>query len=168
MSRSSIVQRIVYAHNPLPNVSEAELLKDAGLDMIEASRISPFTFRWNYGGEHIFLEAGENIPLRESEAALFRLEFEDHGGVVLEDAQDDAEVRRVSIEGLRRAQKRYKAGGAVLVLEYRKRHGITKEEAEERKHDLWAYHLCEAKANACEREIKRLSTPVPSSSAKSK
>jgi hypothetical protein len=170
MAIRGIREKIVFVHNPLPAITDAELLKAAGLDMMNgADRPVLFTWTWKYSGgldaETIRVGPGEFFALRESEANQFMREFRELGAALVEtEDPNDPEVRKASLDGLSRAHRFFTDRGNKRIAEWRKNHGVGKEEAEEAKYDLWSYHRNQAAADAITEHIKRLRTPVKKAS----
>jgi len=161
--RRGLREKILYAHNPLPNISDSELLEKAGLDLMEgATRPILFTWSWKYSAglefESLRLKPGEFAPLRENEAKDFMVEFREQGGVLApnEDVNDPA-TRKLVIEGLTRAHTFYANRGAnKRVPEWRKVHGLSKEEALESKYEVWTFYRNQAAADVIAERIQKL------------
>jgi len=158
MRKRGISEKLVYIYNPLPAVSEKDLIDQTDLEMLEASEKNFFQFRWKYGAadeyEFVIVEPKEMLALRQSEAPEFMREFAELGAVVLEDPSDELEVARIALNGLRKAQKYWADRGTKRVMEYRKTHGIGRDELEDHKYDLWVYFRNQAAADAVEAEMK--------------
>src|SRR3990167_2328881 len=159
--RRGLTERTFFLYNPLPSgITEAELLKRAALPDIVPSERPPFAFVWRYSAsnerETLVLDAGSTFPLREREARDWLREFKEQGGMLLEDPKNDAALRAAQIDGLRQAVRFFRARGKVRVQEFRKGKGLTPEELEDRRHELYAYHLNEAKAEVVKEHLDRL------------
>lgn len=154
--RRGINQKVVYGYNPLPKVSEQELLTAADLELTTPSKRSPFAVRWQYSSgterEDITLEPGDSLTLRENpEAREFLAEFKELGLVIVEDINDRAEVLAKSIEGLRVAQRHYLDRGAAQAYKMGREASPnrSKEQVDgDFRYDYYPYFLNEAKAKA--------------------
>jgi hypothetical protein len=158
-----ISEKVRYAFNPLPEITDAVLINKAGLDeLMEPIRDSlpPFRITWLYGGgleaEYVQLNPQEFLALRESEVEEFLREHQELGMVVVEDAHDEEEVRLAAIKGLTKAATFYRDRGAKRLSEVRKNHGFSREEMEDRKYDHWAYYLNQTKAEVILELLKEL------------
>jgi hypothetical protein len=160
MARKGISEKIQYVHNPLPNVTEEDLLAKTDLDLIRASTRPFFEFRWKYGAglenEFVVVSPGEFLPLRASEARDFLREFSEMGGVIVEDKDDADAVRKATDKGLQAAFKFWSDRGSKRVAEYRKRHGISKDDLEDHMYDLWVYFRNQAAADLVKATISEL------------
>jgi hypothetical protein len=161
MALRGLREKMVYIHNPLPLVSDLELLKRADLEFIEGSE-RPFLFSWTWkydtgpNFEQLRVAPGEFSPLREAEAHGFIAEFGEQGAVAVEDPEDADEVLKAKLKGLNAARKFWLDRGTRRAQAYRKVQGIGKEELEEQKSDLWPYYRNQAAAEVCDEEMKRL------------
>ena len=161
MALRGLRETMVHIHNPLPNISDVELLKRADLELIEGSD-RPFLFSWTWkydtgvNFEQLRVLPGEFSPVRKSEALSFIAEFGEQGAVMVEDPEDAEEVLKAKLKGLNAARKFWLDRGTRRAQAYRKVQGIGKEELEEQKSDLWPYWRNQAAAEVCEEEMKRL------------
>lgn len=165
MARLGISDKSFFAFNPLPDVTDAEVLERAGLtDLVQESRVRPFHIAWNYGfgpdGEVVRLKPGDKVVLRKSEADMFAHQYADEGMVLLEDASDPEHVRQKSIEGVERAIRFYNLRGRRRLVEIRKNLQYSKEDMEDSKADHWVYYANEAKADILRDYLKQLRKPV--------
>jgi len=155
-----VSEKTVYAYNPLPDVSEAEIVEHVGLDLITPSTVPPFQFNWQYGGglekELVTINPGEAVPLRTSEAKELMREARDMGIVLLDDPHDEAEVRKKSIEGLHRARQYWRARGELRKSWYRKERGLSRDELEDMKENLHVWFINEGKVHFISEEARRL------------
>lgn len=153
-------EKVFHIYNPLPNIDDEEILKQAGLDLLEPATRCQWICDWKYSGgderEYIHLSPGQFLMLRESEIKDFLKECAELGMVVVKDPQDPESIREASIKGLIAALKFFKDRGKKRLMDVRKTHGFTAEEMEENKHDHWAYHYNEAKAHFIAEELKHL------------
>ena len=69
-----------------------------------------------------------------------------------------AEVRKKVLEGLRTAVQFWRQRGTPKLAQYRKTHGLSENELEEQKYEVWAYYLARAKADAIEAHMNK---PAP-------
>jgi hypothetical protein len=143
-------EKIVYIHNPLPDLQDKEIIEKADIE-IEASIRPPFDIHWNYAFgndlEVVRLSVGEYMPLRQSEAAMFLRQFKEIGMVIVEDINDADELKKKTLEGLQTAQKFYADRGNKRLIELRKTHGLGKDEMEDYKYEHWVYYYNQAKAD---------------------
>jgi hypothetical protein len=160
MRKRGLSESVVWAHNPLPDVDDAALLAKAGLDMLTPKDKHPFALSWQFGGglerEDISLLPGEFHPLRASESVEMQREMREQGLIMVNDMSDRAELLAKSEAGLRLAMTFWRDRGAPKLIQFRQRAGITDAEMEERKYDLWAYHVAKAKALLIEEKIKEI------------
>lgn len=165
--KRGISEETVIAYNPLPDVDEGTLLIEAGLEDIDPGSKHPFALFWQYSAgqerETIELNPGEELVMRESDARDFQRELGEQGLAVRPMDADEDEINRISDAALRRAHEFWRNRGGTRIVEYRKTHGISKEELDERKYDIWSYHLNQARADA----IKKLIGPARRSTKKS-
>jgi hypothetical protein len=154
-----ISEKIVYAFNPLPDVSDASLYKAAKLPLIEPAKISPFVVTWKYGGtledETVHLQPGDFLGLRESEGQEFLRDKSEVGCVLVDDPTDEEQVKEARRKGLIVAQKFYAERGHKRIFEWRKNHGVSKDEMEDHRYDLWVYYYNQAKADLIAKELKK-------------
>ena len=160
MAKRGISEKVNHIYNPLPDVSDEEILERAGLDLIEPAKRSQWICDWKYSagqdGEWIHLGPGEFLMLRESEVRDFMRENREMGMVVVDDPTDPESVRKATLAGLTAALKFFRDRGKVRLLDVRKTHGFTQEEMEENKHDHWAYYYNQAKADIISDVLKDL------------
>lgn len=154
-----ITEKTIYLINPLPEVGEAELLKEAGLDMIEPKEQQPFEMhlQYSYGleKEQMHLQPQQRLLLRESEGPELLASLQELGAVVVSAEASDDEVAKAHLRGLQTALKYWRdIGGRLTSL--RKDRGLSKEDMEEYRYDYWPYFLAAAKAKYIENEIKKL------------
>lgn len=167
-----ISEKTLYVYNPLPQVTDHDLLIDSGLDMImEPGKRSPFRAQWDYGAGHeretIYIEPGEFFAMRESDAKEFvsSANHTELGYVVVNTPNaDDPEVKKAAITGLRKALAFYRDRGDKRIITMRKVHGLSEDEINEQRADYWCYFYSAAQARAIQHEIERLSK-VPSKKA---
>lgn len=155
-----VSEKIKYIFSPFPKISEEDLIKEAGLELIAPSKVPPFLVVWEYGGgfekELVPLDSGDCVPLRESEAVEFMREYRNQGFVVLDDPNDPEEVLEKQIIGLRRAREYWRARGSTRIAFYRKARGLTKEEVDDMKSELHPWYLAEARVTVITNELRRL------------
>jgi len=134
--------------NPLPDISERELFKRAGLENVDINEHGvPFRFRTVLDGEFVGIDPGGKIVIRESEVALIKGRATEVGlGIVPSDASDDV-VNTETKRALRTAFLFYSSRGKRRLQQLRKTHGLTAEEMDERRDEYWAYHVNGAKAD---------------------
>lgn len=159
-------EAIVFAYSPLPAVSDAEILKMAGLDgVFEPAKVSPFNFSWKHAAGHdaevIELNPGDFIPMRESEARTFiqsgnNVEL---GLVIVKDKNDTKEIRDASIKGLRAAIKFYRQHGKAKQMTMKKRHSLSDQELSEQRADYYPHFINEAKEKVCQAKLDELLKP---------
>lgn len=159
-----ISEKVLFAYNPLPKISEAKLLEEAGLDdLMQPSKRSPFEFIWKYGSglqqETVELQPGDFLPLRESEAREFEratnaLEL---GMCVVPVADaNNTETKRLALQALNRAVKFYFDGGQRQLIQQRKVHNFTEQDMSDQRARFHPYYLNRAKENAIKDHIGAL------------
>jgi hypothetical protein len=164
MAKRGISEKIQYAYNPLPDISEAAVLKRAELDdIIEPAKPSPFDWLWKYGAglgsDRIHLLPQKFHALRASEAQEFLIEFQEQGGVVISDPSDKEEVKKATIRGLTAAHGFYRDRGKKQLSEIRKNHGYSADEMADRKYDHWPYYKNQAIADIIHELLADLRKP---------
>jgi hypothetical protein len=168
VKRRGFSEPVVHVYNPLPDVSDAEILERAGLDLIDPATRSPWICDWRYSGhderEWVHLKPGEFLMLRKSELPEFMNENRELGMVVVDDPQDPESIRKATIKGLTAAYTFFKDRGKVRLLAVRKTHGFTAEEMEENRHEHWAYYYNQAKADIIAEVLKDLRAKKPAKS----
>lgn len=163
MRKRGLSETIVWAYNPLPPVTEAELLLAAELESIvpDDARL-PFAMDWQFAGglerEDVTINPGEFLALRESESTEIERELAEKGLVIVRDRENRGEVLAAAARGLRTAATFWRERGATKLSDYRKRHGASEQEMQDRKYELWAYHMNAAKAAAVEAHRKAVDT----------
>jgi len=161
MSLRGLREQVVYVHNPLPRVTDRELLDRAKLDYVDgADAPQLFSWLWKYDAgvnhETLRLGPGEFQPLRETEARQFLKEFAEAGAVSVEDQDDAEEISKAKLKGLAAAKKFWNVRGTVNAQTYRKRQGIGKDELEENKGDIWPWYRNQEAVVVCDEEMKRI------------
>ena len=72
--------------NPLPTLTDEEILKDAGLPKSEPKPLSPFRLIFKYGSgaetETLALQPGDEMIFRESDAKTFQRVLKEEGGCI--------------------------------------------------------------------------------------
>jgi hypothetical protein len=157
----SMFETAIYVHNPLPDVPESQLLKLAKLDeLMEPAKRSPFIMQLRYSGgaerEFMDLKPGEERLVPISAAAAFVDANAELGAVRYPADADEAAKIHSRIIGVQRAIKFWQERGLKRLAAYRKTHGITQEEMEDFRYELWAYHLAAARARVLEDHLKSL------------
>jgi len=148
---SRVGEAIRYAYNPLPEISDKDVLDRAELRR-PARDIKPTEFRWKMWIDNdqrfFLLKPGDSIPLRGVEGEVFLKEFGDRGGVLLDNPTDDDEVQEAKVTALSKAAQFYQDRGLTRVDDYQNRHGLDGSQIERRKHgDLWQYFYNQALAD---------------------
>lgn len=161
--RRGLSERVVWAWNPLPNVSHKDVLARAQLPLVAPTERCPFAMHWQYGfgseREDIYLDPGAAHPLRESEAREILHSLRDQGLVLLEHEDDASERRRTIRAGLATAHGFWRDRGARRIHEIRARHGFNDDEMEAQRYDLLRpYHENQAKADILQDAILELDT----------
>lgn len=160
MARRGLTQTLVNIYSPHPKVSEEKLLKEAGLGLVTPSERDPFEFMWKYGAgaerEVLVIQAGSRTPIREEEAKMFLKEADELGFVTVPLSPSDKDIRDASIRGLQKAVAYWRSRGNTKIAEFRRTRGIGREEMEDFRYDYWPYYLAQAKAEACEAELRRV------------
>lgn len=160
--KMGMTESTVCIHNPMPDVSEESLLELAGLNdgaIVPANR-SPFIIEWRYSGgrerEFIDLTPGETKQIRRLGAEMFVKANAEQGAVMFDPDAPRDEVLRLSIAGVQKAMKFWHERGAPRISAYRKLHGLSNEELDDQKHDVWAYFVAAAKVKVLENHLKTL------------
>lgn len=160
MRKRGLSEAIVWAHNPLPDISDAELLTIAGLDSVVPKANSPFAMKWQFASglerEDVEIAPGGFMALRASEAVEMERELREQGLVIIEKRENEDEILAKSDIGLRAALEFWRSRGLPKLIAYRQRHGLTNEDMEVRKFELWAYHFAAAKAAKVEEQLKAI------------
>jgi hypothetical protein len=159
-----ITEKTVFVYNPLPNVSEQDLIVAIGLDgLVEPSTRSPFALTWQWSGglqkEVIILNPGDRQPMRESDALACMKELREQGAVVHDLNADEKTVKRLSIDACLVAIRFWNDRGQPRLLEQRQKHGYTTEDMESRRYEYRHYHLAAARKAAIEEHVKTLRAP---------
>lgn len=147
--------------NPLPNVTDAEVLERAKLDMIEPREAKmPFALEWTHGGglekEYMRLNPGERHIMRDSDAALLVRELGEQGVISHPLNASVEEVKRLVLQALQRAQQFWSFRGGQRLTEFRKKSGLGKDEIEDHRYDLYAFHYNQALADILADKIAEL------------
>jgi hypothetical protein len=160
MRKRGFSEQTFLATNPMPDVTDAEVLKRAELDMIEPKERSPFMMDWKYApgpdSEYVSLAPGDSVIIRKSECAEFLTEFGEMGGVVIPTAASELEILQAKAQGLVSAVKKYAEQGKTRLVEIRKGKGLTKEDMDDYKYDHWAYYYNQARSEICAEHLKAL------------
>jgi hypothetical protein len=158
MARRGFSEKTFRGANPLPPVTDAEVLKKAGLDMLDAARKAPFDLDWSYAPgpdhEYVVLHPGDHLVLRESETKDFLYLLGDLGCAIYPTDCDAVARAEGELAGLKRAHGHYARQGKPRLIELRKTHGLTQEEMEDYRYDHWAYYYNQARADILEEAIK--------------
>ena len=160
MRKRGLSEKTFYLFNPMPKISDAELLVKAGLPLTEPKNVDPWQVHWKYGcglgSEGLRLGAGETWPVRESEVReLLSRSKREMGIVVLEDESEESK-RAGEIEGLRRALPYWRRLGTPWLNEYRKNRGLTREDMEDYRYDLHPYYIAQAKTELIQARIQEI------------
>lgn len=159
-----ISERVVYAYNPLPAVSEAKLLEAAKLDdLIAPSKQSPFRFTWKYGSgltmESVDLLPGDFLALRESEAReLMNSTNAAELGICIVPVNDvtNADTRKLVIAALAKAAQFYFDRGRKQLMNLRKKHAYTEQDMDDVRHQFHPYVLNQAKEQVIRQYLETL------------
>lgn len=156
MKKRGISEETVIVENVNPDVSEAELVEHAELD-IEPSSRPPFRITWirSFGPERerLSLDPGKTAPLRVSDAREMLKEVADQGVVMYSMDADEAEIKQARVKGLQASQKFHRDRGVTRITAYRKTHGLSLEELEEQKHDIFSFHIHAAQEEAVKTKL---------------
>lgn len=152
VQKRGITEKSLFVFNPLPALTDAEVLEKAKLDdLARAAGRSPFIIEWQYSAGHeredLVLRPGQRAALRESDAAACMRDNAERGLVTHELDATPEQIEKAAAEGLKRAITFYVDRGAKRLQELRKRHSLTAEEMEERRHDFWSFHYNQAAAD---------------------
>lgn len=148
--------KIVYGYNPLPDVTDEEIVKRAGVRIRTVENVHPFNFNWVLQGaepgerESVDMIPGISpyVPLRgEAEKNMFIRKWGPKGGVIIDDPADKEEVKKAALQGLMKAEKFYRDRGQIRADDYQNRHALADTMMERRKGELWAWYYNEACAD---------------------
>lgn len=136
----------------LAGVSERDLFLE-DLPGARNQRVGPFNHVWVYGGgaeesaESVALAPGQSINLRETEVRVFKGDGsnKERGMVVIDNADDKAEVADRTIEGLQRASEFYRIRGRAALNDVRRRSEVTEDQIKAAMHFYLPYFVNEAK-----------------------
>lgn len=159
--KRGLSEETFFALNPLPEITERELLDMAGMEDVRgAEKFNAFEMNWTWSAglerEALRLKPGQKALLRETEAREWLRDFKELGGVLVDMDAKPAEIRKASVEGLERAARFYRDRGEIRVVEFMKTHGLGDSELGRYKYQLWAYYLNEQKANFLMDKAKEL------------
>jgi hypothetical protein len=164
MAKRGFSEKNYCGANPLPDISDAEILERAGLDVMEPKDMGPFTLDWKYapGPDREFarLKPGDYLILRESERQMFLTELADLGAVVYPHGADPFVKATAELKGLRRAMEHFGRQGNTRLIELRKTHGLTKEEMDDYKYDHWAYYYNQARADVLKEAVTKKTAEI--------
>lgn len=161
MAIRGIQEPVVYVHNPMPSVTDKEIAERAELDLMDFSeKKTPFDWHWTYNAgldqEHIDVLPGDFYALRKSEAELFLRQFAELGAVLVDDPHDEAQVKKSAMKGLKKAHTFWSDRGNKRIIDFRKTHGIGREEMTDYTYDLWVYYRNQAIADRIQEEIREI------------
>jgi hypothetical protein len=156
--------KIKYAINPLPDVSDSEILKKAGLTKRKPSKHHPFEFSWLVGSGHdkqTFHITPDSEPLAlrgDAEWRVFDRQWREWGGVLVNEDDSDEVVANKTFDGLRRAYEAWTKIGQVRVDEYQITHGLTDEQIERQRDQIWRYYYNQALADVISDRMEELNS----------
>lgn len=163
--RRGISEKRIYAYNPLPMVTEAELCERAGLMIRADADRSFFDFKWRWGTgidkEWIFIRVGdEPIELRESESRSLQRDLSEMGVVLLETPvthkNHAEECHAKSLDGLRRAYDYWHNIGEKRIAKTMMKAGITRDQLDTFKQSEWIHFRNAEAAKEVMKEMERL------------
>ena len=162
--RRGIRDRSYYACNLLPTgVTDADILKAAGLDHAEPNNINPFRLVWKYGtgvdSETILLNPGDKVLLRETEAKAFLRDKAEEGGCLHASDAEKADIKKEQVAALKRAYKFYKDRGKFLATTMLRERNIDSASWDDYKESYWPYYVNEAKSQAVDAYLKEIQVP---------
>ena len=153
-------ESIVYAHNPLPSVTKAEILELAELPLLETGDDIEFTVKFRYGTgldrEDVELEPGCFFQLRETEASAVAKNLSELGIVMMTEEQrnDPQKCSDLQRAGLLRALTFWRDRGQTKIDDYRRRHAIDRNELDEHRYTIWPYYVAEVKRKLIEDALR--------------
>lgn len=158
--------------NPLPAVTDDEVLTKAGLDLTTRARRLPFTIDWKHdfgeNYEFIRLEPGDSVILRQSEIQGFKDMVGELGVAVFRIGCSPVEKAEAELEALRIAMNKYTEQGRVRLTAIKKTHGFSDQDMEDHKYDHWAYYYNQAKADILRDAVKAKQKEIAELKAKEK
>ena len=161
MPKLGLREKIQYIHNPLPAVTDAEVLERAGLEGVVPGNRLPLLRTWQYSTneerEVLHFAPLSFTPLRAGHeiSAVMRSQRE-LGLVVVDNPDDEDEVRQRALEGLAIAQRFYRDNGLGKVRRMMREANRGASETDEYKYDYWPYHYNEALSKFIAERINEL------------
>lgn len=159
--RVGIGDEVRYAVNLLPDVNDEAVIKRAGLRRRSVKR-HPFQFDWKVGDgaayQYIPLAPGSApIALRgEREWRMFRIQFEDMGGVLVKDPNDRHELREAKRSALERAREFWASRGEERADNYQIVHGLTDDQMQRQRGQIWRWYFNQALVEFIDEELDKL------------
>jgi hypothetical protein len=151
VQKRGITEKSLYVLNPLPPITDAEVLEKAKLDDLSVPRnTTPLTRTWQYSGgfekEVIVLRPGERQAMRESDASACIAEIGEQGLVTHELDATPEQIEAAVVAGVKKAITFYTDRGAKRLKALRKIHSQTQAELEEDRHQHWSFYYNQALA----------------------
>lgn len=165
--KNSIREKSVYLYNAAPEITRGEF-EDTVLEspkpVSEQKRLEPlFRVRveWAPGDpeeqESFFLDPGEfAADMKGSVARMLARDLQVRGVVVVENPEDDEEVRRATFKALKTMKENLNERGRKQLLQYQKKGGFTEAEMEIEKDLLHPYYVNAEKEKLVDAEIAKL------------
>lgn len=163
MAKLGLNEKHYFIYNPNPVVTDEELLEAAGLSDFEPKVKDPFHVQWIWGGTaadrdvlQLPSKTFADVTLTATHAATLLKDCGDLGIVLIEDKTDEREILEKSRDGLQKAYRFWSWRGNERLVGFRQKHGLSREEMEDARHELWAYHYNQAKADRVKEELDRV------------
>lgn len=153
-------EKAVYVHNPLPALTDAEILAKAGLDdTATPHHISPVYIDWKYSfgeeSDYIRLQPGDRHPMQAEFAREMMREKGEQGLVTYPLDADAATVQKACLEGVKRAITFWADRGTKRLTTIRKIHNLDRQAMEDSKHDHWSFYYAQATSDLLRESITR-------------
>ena len=163
--RRGITESTVYVHNPLPPLSDAEILAKSGLDdTATAASLLPLHMDWQYSfgpeSEFIRLMPGDRVALRASDANSMLAELREKGLVSYPLDADEAAIKKAVEAGIKAAIVFFSDRGAKRLTALRKIHNHDRQAMEDNKHENWSFYYAQAVSDLLREHLKVASKPA--------
>lgn len=159
--RIGIGDEVRYAVNLLPDVTDEDVIKRAKLRRRPGKR-HPFQFDWKIGHGVNYQYIGltpkhSGVALRgQSEWQMFLKAFQEQGGVVVKDITDKHELREAKRQALTAAREFWSARGEERVDNYQLIHGLTDDQMQRQRGQIWRWYYNEALVAFIDDELAKL------------
>ncbi len=159
--RRGITETSLRVWNPLPaDITDEDVVEKSGLDLMRTVPLSPLRRQWQYSfgpeRELLVFEPGDSHVLRESDANACLAELKEQGIVAVALDADEDTLAQATRDALRAAVTFYADRGAKRIAAYRRIHGVSKDDMEDVKHDVWSYYYNQALSEMLNERLKAL------------